>query len=165
MSPATGRKLRRMLSIIAANVPYKPEANSLAAELKVSRNSIADYLLYMEKAGMIGQLRDETGGMRGLGKTEKVYLDNTNIIYAMSGEQANIGNIRETFFYNQTRLTQEVTSSKVADFAIGPYTFEVGGKKKGKKQISEVPNGYVVRDEIEYATNQIIPLWAFGLMY
>ena len=165
MSPATGRKLRRMLSIIAANVPYKPEANSLAAELKVSRNSIADYLLYMEKAGMIGQLRDETGGMRGLGKTEKVYLDNTNIIYAMSGEQANIGNIRETFFYNQTRLTQEVTSSKVADFAIGPYTFEVGGQKKSHKQIKDVTNSFVVRDDIEYANGDILPLWSFGLMY
>lgn len=165
MSPATGRKLRRMLSIIAANVPYKPEANSLATELKVSRNNIADYLLYMEKAGMIGQLRDETGGMRGLGKTEKVYLDNTNIIYAMSGEQANIGNIRETFFYNQTRLTQEVTSSKVANFTIGPYTFEVGGQKKSHKQIKDVTNSFVVRDDIEYAHGDILPLWSFGLMY
>ena len=71
----------------------------------------------------------------------------------------------ETFFYNQLRVTQEVISSRVSDFCVGDYTFEVGGKKKGKKQISEVPNGYVVRDEIEYATNQIIPLWAFGLMY
>ena len=104
MSPATGKKLRRMLSIIASNVPYKPEATGLANEIKVSRNDIPTYLLYMEKAGMIGQLRDETGGMRGLGKTEKVYLDNTNIIYALSGENANIGNVRETFFYNQTRL-------------------------------------------------------------
>ena len=102
MSPATGKKLRRMLTIIAGNVPYKPEATGLANEIKVSRNDIPTYLLYMEKAGMIGQLRDETGGMRGLGKVEKVYLDNTNLIYAISGENANIGNVRETFFYNQT---------------------------------------------------------------
>ena len=110
-----------MLSIIASNVPYKPEATGLANEIKVSRNDIPTYLLYMEKAGMIGQLRDETGGMRGLGKTEKVYLDNTNIIYALSGENANIGNVRETFFYNQTRLALDVTSSKVSDFSIGKY--------------------------------------------
>ena len=165
MSPATGRKLRQMLSIVAQNAPYKPEAQSLANELHISRNDVSGYLLFMEKAEMIGQLRDDTGGMRGLGKVEKVYLNNTNIQYALAGENAEIGNVRETFFYNQLHVTHDIISSRVSDFCVGDYTFEVGGKKKGKKQISEVPNGYVVRDEIEYATNQIIPLWAFGLMY
>lgn len=165
MTPATGRKLRRMLGIIASNVPYKPEASSLANEIKVSRNDIPNYLLYMEKAGMIGQLRDCTGGMRGLGKTEKVYLDNTNMIYTMTGENANIGNVRETFFFNQTRLNQEVISSKVSDFQIGEYTFEVGGKKKGLKQVKDVENAYIVRDDTEYASGQFLPLWSFGLLY
>ncbi len=165
MTPATGRKLRRMLGIIASNVPYKPEATSLANEIKVSRNDIPTYLLYMEKAGMIGQLRDQTGGMRGLGKTEKVYLDNTNMIYAMSGDNANIGNVRETFFYNQTRLGLPITSSKVSDFEIGKYTFEVGGKKKGSKQVKDVGNAYIVRDDTEYASGQFLPLWNFGLLY
>ena len=165
MSPATGKKLRRMLSIIASNVPYKPEATGLANEIKVSRNDIPTYLLYMEKAGMIGQLRDETGGMRGLGKTEKVYLDNTNIIYALSGENANIGNVRETFFYNQTRLALDVTSSKVSDFSIGKYTFEIGGAKKSHRQIKNVADSFIVRDDTEYANGDILPLWAFGLLY
>lgn len=165
MSPATGRKLRQMLSIVAQNAPYKPEAQALANELHISRNSVSDYLLYMERAQMVGQLRDDTGGMRGLGKVEKVYLDNTNIQYALVGEKAEIGNVRETFFYNQLQVTQDVIASRVSDFCVREYTFEVGGKKKGKKQISEVQNGYVVRDEIEYAAGQIIPLWAFGLMY
>lgn len=165
MSPATGKKLRRMLSIIAGNVPYKPEATGLANEIKVSRNDIPTYLLYMEKAGMIGQLRDETGGMRGLGKTEKVYLDNPNIIYALSGNNSNIGNVRETFFYNQTRVNQDVTSSKISDFTIGKYTFEIGGAKKSHKQVKDVENAYIVRDDIEYANGDILPLWSFGLLY
>ena len=165
MSPATGKKLRRMLTIIASNVPYKPEATGLANELKVSRNDISTYLLYMEKVGMIGQLRDETGGMRGLGKTDKVYLDNPNLIYALSGDHANVGNIRETFFYNQTRLTEDVITSKVSDFTIGKYTFEVGGAKKSHKQIKNVPHSYVVRDDVEYANGDILPLWSFGLLY
>ncbi len=165
MSPATGRKLRRMLSIISASVPYKPEATGLANEIKVSRNDIPTYLLYMEKAGMIGLLRDETGGMRGLGKTEKVFLDNPNLVYALSGKNANVGNVRETFFYNQTRLNQEVVSSKISDFTIGEYTFEVGGAKKSHKQIKDVDNAYVVRDDIEYANGDILPLWSFGLLY
>ena len=165
MTPVTGKKLYRMLGIIAANVPYKPEATSLASELKVSRNDIPSYLHYMEKAGMIGLLRDNTGGMRGLGKTEKVYLDNTNLIYALAEENANIGNVRETFFFNQTRCILPVTSSKVSDFEIGAYTFEVGGKKKGTKQVRNVDNAFVVRDDVEYASREFLPLWAFGLMY
>ena len=165
MSPATGRKLRRMLTVIAGNVPYKPEATALANETKVSRNDVPAYLLYMEKAGMIGQLRDETGGMRGLGKVDKVYLDNTNLIYAISGENANIGNVRETFFYNQTRVTQDVTSSKVSDFAIGKYTFEIGGPKKNRRQVRDIGNAFVVRDDTEYAGGGVLPLWAFGLLY
>jgi len=165
MSPSTGRKLRRMLSIIAQNAPYKPEAQSLANELQISRNNVPDYLLYMEKAEMIGQLRDDTGGMRGLGKIEKVYLGNTNIQYTLVGEKAEIGNVRETFFYNQLHATHDIIASRVSDFCVDKYTFEVGGRKKGKKQISDVPNGFVVRDEIEYAAQQTIPLWAFGLMY
>ena len=165
MSPSTGKKLRRMLTIIAGNVPYKPEATALANEIKVSRNDISTYLLYMEKAGMIGQLRDETGGMRGLGKVEKVFLDNTNFIYALANDNANIGNIRETFFYNQTRLTEDVMSSKVSDFTIGKYTFEVGGANKSHKQVKGVDNAFIVRDDIEYASGDIIPLWGFGLMY
>lgn len=165
MTPATGKKLRRMLVIISGNVPYKPEATSLANELSVSRNDIPTYLLYLEKAGMISQLRDETGGMRGLGKTEKVYLDNTNLIYNMSGDNANIGNVRETFFYNQTRLTEEVIASKVSDFAIGNYTFEVGGLKKSHRQIKGIENSFVVKDDIEYANDDILPLWSFGLLY
>lgn len=165
MSPATGRKLRQMLSIVAQSAPYKPEAQSLANELHISRNDVPKYLLYMEEAEMIGQLRDDTGGMRGLGKVEKVFLGNTNIQYTLVGEKADIGNVRETFFYNQLHMTHDVIASRVSDFSVGDYTFEIGGRKKGKKQISDVPNGYVVRDEIEYAAQQIIPLWMFGLLY
>ncbi len=165
MSPSTGRKLRQMLSIVAQNAPYKPEAQSLANELQISRNNVPDYLLYMEKTEMIGQLRDDTGGMRGLGKVEKIYIGNTSIQYTLVGEKAETGNVRETFFYSQLRVNHDIMASRVSDFCIDKYTFEVGGKKKGKKQIAEVPNGFVVRDEIEYAAHQIIPLWAFGLLY
>lgn len=165
MSPATGRKLRQMLSIVAQSAPYKPEAQSLANELHISRNDVPNYLLFMERAELIGQLRDDTGGMRGLGKVEKVFLGNTNIQYTLVGENVEIGNVRETFFYSQLHVTHDVIASRVSDFCVGDYTFEVGGKKKGKKQIADVPNGYVVRDEIEYATQHIIPLWMFGLLY
>lgn len=165
MNASTGRKLKKLMSVIAQSVPFKPVMGSLANVIGVSRNVLPDYFLYMEQAGMIGQLRDDTGGIRGVGKVEKVYLDNTNMAYLLGGQATDIGNIRETFFYTQTRVVTDVISSRISDFEIDGKTFEVGGKKKGKKQLSEAKEGYVVKDDIEYGSGNIIPLWAFGLLY
>ena len=165
MNASTGRKLKKLLAVIAQSVPFKPVMDSLATVIGVSRNVLPDYFLYMEQAGMIGQLRDDTGGIRGIGKVEKVYLDNTSLAYLLGREATDIGNIRETFFYNQMRVTQEVISSRISDFEIDGKTFEVGGKRKGKKQITDAEEGYVVRDDIESGFDNIIPLWAFGLTY
>lgn len=165
LSVSTGRKLRRLMGIVAQSVPFKPDYSSIANAIGVSRNVLPDYFLYMERAGMIGQLRNETGGLRSLGKVEKTYLDNTNMMYVLGADSTNTGNIRETFFFNQTRMVCDVISSKVSDFMIGEHTFEVGGKKKGKKQIEDVPNGHIVKDDIEYGHGTKIPLWTFGLLY
>ena len=165
MNASTGRKLKKLLAVIAKSVPFKPVMDSLATMIGVSRNVLPDYFLYMEQAGMIGQLRDDTGGIRGIGKVEKVYLDNTSLAYLLGREAADVGNIRETFFYNQMRVTQDIISSRISDFEINGKTFEVGGKKKGKKQIADAVDGYVVKDDIEVGAGNIIPLWAFGLTY
>lgn len=165
MSVATGRKLRRLMGLVAQSVPFKPDYSSIANAIGISRNVLPEYFLYMERAGMIGQLRDETGGLRSLGKVEKIYLDNTNIARVLGADSTNMGNLRETFFYNQTRVVCDVISSKVSDFVVEDYTFEVGGKKKKTKQIEGIPNGYVVKDDIEYGHGIYIPLWTFGLLY
>jgi predicted AAA+ superfamily ATPase len=165
MNASTGRKLKKLLAVIAQSVPFKPVMDSLASVIGVSRNVLPGHFLYMEQAGMIGQLRDDTGGIRGVGKVEKVYLDNPNLAYLLGHESTDIGNIRETFFYNQMRVTTDVVSSRISDFEIDGKTFEVGGKKKGKKQISEAAEGYVVKDDIEFGSSNTIPLWMFGLTY
>lgn len=165
MNASTGRKLKKLLSVIGQSVPFKPVMDSIATIVGVSRNVLPDYFLYMEQAGMIGQLRDDTGGIRGIGKVEKVYLDNTSLAYILGGTATDIGNIRETFFYNQMRVTTDVISSRISDFQIDGRTFEVGGKNKGKKQLSGASDGYVVKDDIEFGSGNTIPLWAFGLTY
>lgn len=165
LKASTAKKLKKMLAIISTLAPYKPSADSLAAEIGVSRNNVPEYLAVLEKAQLIGQLRDDTGGMRGLGKVEKVYIDNPSLMTVLSGGKSEIGNLRETFFYNQMRVENDVIYSRVSDFVIGDRTFEIGGRKKGKKQIEDVPNAYVVKDDIEFAHGSIIPLWAFGLNY
>jgi hypothetical protein len=165
MNASTGRKLKKLLTVIAQSVPFKPVMDSIATAIGVSRNVLPDYFLYMEQAGMIGQLRDDTGGIRGIGKVEKVYLDNTSLAYLIGDKATDIGNIRETFFYNQMRVTTDIISSRTSDFEIDGKTFEVGGKKKGKKQIAQAEEGFVVKDDIEFGSGNILPLWAFGLTY
>jgi len=165
LNVGTSRKLKRLLSIIAESVPFKPNFSKISEMINVSRNSLDDYFSYMEKAGLIGQLRNETGGIRGLGKVDKVYLDNTNIIFNLVGEKSNIGNLRETFFFNQMRVKNDVISSKNADFIIDHFTFEVGGKNKQQKQIEKDGKSFIVKDDIEYGFRNVIPLWAFGLNY
>lgn len=165
LRPSTANKLKLLLSIITSLAPYKPNMSKLATEIGVSKNNIQDYLVLLERAGMIGQLRDSISGLRLLGKVEKVYLDNPTLMYALSETVPDMGNVRETFFYNQMRVNQSVTSSKASDFQIGKYTFEVGGRNKGSRQIEGLSDAYIVKDEIEYAYLNVIPLWAFGLNY
>lgn len=165
MNVATGRKLKQLLSIISKSAPFKPNMSKIAEMLSASRNNISNYCLYIEEAGMIAQLRDNTGGIRGLGKVDKIYLDNTNLIYNLASDTSNIGNIRETFFLNQMRVKYNVLASSIADFLIDDKTFEVGGKNKGQKQIKEAENGYIVKDDIEDGFLNIIPLWQLGLTY
>lgn len=165
LNVGTSRKLKRLLSIIAERVPFKPNFTKISEMISVSRNSLDDYFSYMEKAGLIAQLRNETSGIRGLGKVDKVYLDNTNIIFNLVGEKSNIGNLRETFFFNQMRVKNEVISSQIADFVIENYTFEVGGKNKKQNQIEKDSKSFIVKDDIEYGYRNVIPLWVFGLNY
>ncbi len=74
---------------------------------------------------------------------DKIYL---------GGEQAEVGNVRETFFLNQMQVNHDVVSSSVSDFRIGDCTFEIGGRKKGKKQV-------------EFGSGNILPLRQFGFEY
>lgn len=108
---------------------------------------------------------EPTQGIRALGKVDKVYLDNPNLSYALSISQPEMGNLRETFFYNQMRVNHIVTNSKISDFEIDGKTFEVGGRNKGQKQIATAEEGYVVKDDIEYGFGNILPLWTFGFNY
>ena len=166
LTVSTARKLKRLLAIIAQSAPFKPNMSQIGGQLEVSRNNVADLCTYLEKAGLIGQLRTSTGGIQGLGKVDKIYLDNPTLIYTLAGKSVEIGTVRETFFFNQTRSLMPVTVSPISDFLIdGKYTFEVGGKKKKQNQLQNIENGYVVKDDIETGYGNIIPLWLFGMLY
>lgn len=160
------RKLHRLLGIIAQSAPFKPNMTQVGGQLEISRNKVADLCTLIEKAGLIGQLRDATNGIQELGKLDKIYLDNPTLIYVLGNPNVEIGTVRETFFFNQLRVVADITASPRSDFLVNrTYTFEVGGKKKRQKQIQGIDDSYIVKDDIETGYGNIIPLWMFGLLY
>jgi predicted AAA+ superfamily ATPase len=165
MNVSTAYKLKLLLSIIAKSVPFKPNYTKISELVDVHRNQIVDFLYYFEKAGISMQLRDKSEGLRMLGKTDKIYLDNPNLMYAIGSTATDLGNVRETFFLNQMSLEHKVTSHISADFQIEDAIFEVGGKSKTKKQIFDIKNAFIVKDDIEYGYMNTIPLWHFGMNY
>lgn len=165
MMAATARKLKQLLGLVSELAPYKPSVDKLSQEVGVSKNTLPDYLVMLQRAGMISLLRDDTAGLRSIGKIEKLYIDNPNLMYAMAGISTDIGNVRETFFQNQVRVKHDVKVSRKSDFLVDGNTFEVGGKGKGGRQIEGIENAYIVRDDIEFGYGNIIPLWHFGLLY
>ena len=165
MNAATSQKLKQLLAIIAKSVPFKPNYSKIASIMGVSRDVLPDYILYMERAGLVNRLFTATTGIRELGKVAKIYLNNTNLTYALGGANTDIGNIRETFFFNQLSVKADVRESPVSDFLVDGFTFEIGGRKKGGKQIADTDNAYIVKDDIEFGFANTIPLHHFGMLY
>lgn len=165
MQITSGNKLKKLLYVIAQSSPFKPNNAKLERDLQLNRNSLPEYFEYLEKAGLITLLREKASGIKILEKVEKVYLNNPNIAYALSETTPDIGNIRETIFFSLMRVKHSVSSSKSADFEIGDFTFEIGGKNKKQKQIKGIQNAYIVKDDIEYPYLNTIPLWMFGFIY
>ena len=164
-SVAVSTKLKGLMQVIADSVPFKPNMSTLATALKADRNKLPDYFALMCRAGLISLLREPTKGVRVLGKVEKVYLDNTNLAFALATTSPDKGNLRETFFYNQMRVNNAVFNSPISDFLIDGKTFEIGGRHKGKKQIADADEGFVVKDDIETGFGNVVPLWCFGMNY
>jgi hypothetical protein len=163
---ATILKLKKMLAIIAEMVPYQPNTVELGASMETARQLVVKYLYLLDKAGILMCISDTKERLNALSKPEKVYLENTNIIYSLAKNNANQGNLRETFFANQMKGLHRVKIAKNGDFVVdGKYTFEIGGRNKTGEQIKNVENAFVIADDIEAGFQNKIPLWLFGFLY
>lgn len=166
MTVAAAAKLKKLMYILAKSVPFKPSNETLGRDLSLSRNVVPDYIGYLETSGLFNALRDPGYSDTILGKIEKLYLGNSNIAYSLSEDGIiNGGNMRETNFLAWTRQVCKPTSSKISDFEINGITFEVGDKNKKGQQIKEAQSGYLVKDDLEYASGHSIPIWMFGFLY
>lgn len=165
MTIAATQKLKKFMYYISMSVPVKINFSDMARDLDLDRDELPKYLEYLEKAELVSVLRMKAHGDAILRKMDKLYLHNPNMANVLSGELPNTGNSRESIFLCWTKQKYDTLESPVSDFEIEGKTFEVGGRKKGKKQIEEVTDGYVVKDNIEYAFGNQVPLWMFGFLY
>ena len=165
MTIAATQKLKKFMYYISKSVPVKINYSDMARDLALDREDLPKYLEYLEKAELVSVLRMKANGDAILRKMDKLYLHNPNMSYVLSGEKPNDGNSRETIFLCWTKHLYDTLESPISDFEIAGKTFEVGGRKKGKKQIPDATEGYVVKDNIEYVFDNQVPLWMFGFLY
>lgn len=160
------KKILQLIYVIAQQVPFKPNISNLAIKTGIHRNSLNNYLYYLEQAKIISLVFPEGNSIAILQKPEKIVMNNTTLLNALAEEKSVVGTIRETFFVSQLQTFHKVNLAKQADYLIdSKYTFEVGGKGKGQKQIEGVENAWIVKDDIELPMLKTIPLWMFGLLY
>ncbi len=159
-------RIRQLLVIIAQSVPFVPNVSKLSQKIQINRATLLSYFHYLDEIGLTHNLFKESGGISKLQKPSKVYLENTNLAYLLARENANEGNLRETFFANQLKYRHNLLYTEKGDFLIDEkYTFEIGGKKKTNKQIETLEKAYIASDTIEYGFGNKIPLWLFGFLY
>ncbi len=162
---STINRIKRLISLIARVTPFTVNVSRLAATLECDRQTVHKLLRTMQRASLINMLFKGRNNMQQLVKPEKVYLENTNLMYALASE-TNIGNIRETFFANQLFNAHELAFSGGGDFLINnTHTIEVGGHRKTYEQIKDMPDSYLAADDIEIGNGNRIPLWLFGFLY
>lgn len=161
----TRQKIKKLLMVIAENVPLEPNINKLSAALESTRDQTLKMLYWLDRAALVFLLTDKIKDYKHLTGPKKIYLDNTNLMNALTGKMDE-GTKRETFFANQLGTIADLTMPKQGDFMIdGKYLFEVGGTRKTFTQIAGLPDSYLAIDDIEIGYGNRIPLWVFGCLY
>jgi len=161
----TANKVKKLLGVIAESVPFKPNIAALARKLDLSRDSVYQYIYQLKDARLLNTLSSGGKGISTLQKPDKIFLENTNLAYALK-EKPDIGNIRETFVFNQLiNAGMEVNSPKEGDFIFNDYTLEVGGKGKNSSQVKHLEKYLIASDDIETGGAKKVPIWLFGFLY
>jgi len=165
VSQETIRTTKKMLKVLASSTPQTPNMSELYRQIGTERNQGLKMLTALDRAGLLALVPRKGAKLGNLSRPEKIYCDNTNLMYALV-PQVDAGTRRETYFFNQVRKDHEICFSETGDFEVdGSHVFEVGGKGKGFGQIKDMPNSYVVNDDTEVGVGNKIPLWLFGFLY
>lgn len=163
----TGVKLKKLLGVVASSPPYTSKIKYISEALRIKDYRRTLKLIdYLEKAELVLQLKQQAKGNKILQKPEKIYLNNSNLMYALEMASIKTGTVRETFFLNQLTEKHRVLFPKNVDFLVDDiYFFEVGGKNKKRKSYKDISGLHIVSDNMENGFEQRIPLWIFGFLY
>ena len=167
LDPQKTRKIFQLLYILATNVPFKPNITKLSEKTGIHRNTIVEYLHYLEKARLINSLSAAGKSISTLQKPDKIFLENTNLHYTLAPGKVDKGALRESFFLNQLNNAGHFAALPAqGDFLIDEkFTFEIGGKAKSSEQILQIKDAWIAADDIEIGAYNKVPLWLFGLLY
>ena len=164
------RNFRKILSYLATIPPGQLNRNSIAKQIGLDNKTVDNYLNILSETGLVCQIKKNKSGSGLLKATEKIYLDNPNLYKAIVDEigfNYKIGTVREIFFIRMLQIAGEkVFYSKIGDFQVQGYNFEVGGKSKKKNQIKgSLHNSFLIKDDILFPAEHEIPLYFFGFLY
>jgi predicted AAA+ superfamily ATPase len=161
----TAIKVKKLLAVVAESVPFKPNIAALARKLDLSRDSVYQYLYQLVDARLLNVLSVVGKGVSQLQKPDKIYLENTNLIHALT-ENPDTGNIRETFLLSQLlNAGLEVSAPLSGDFLVKDIVIEVGRKGKTAVQVKNNRKYLIAADDIETGIGTQVPLWIFGFLY
>ena len=166
VEPAYTRKLKAMMLFLATNQPYDVSIAKLSSYLEINKSTVLSYLSSMQRAELLHLLYADNKSVTKMQKPDKIYIHNPNMLYAL-GTKQEIGTLRECFVVNQLSTNHTVEYGKAqGDFLVdGKITIEVGGKDKSFDQIADIPNSYILADELEFPIGKKLPLWIVGLLY
>lgn len=161
----TKLKLKKLLVVLADQVPFVPNIANLARDIEVTRNQLIKFFTLLSEGAVLRALSDPTSQPKRAAKPEKILFDNPSVMQAL-GIVNKTGTIRESFVASMLSYKGELFAAKEGDFILDrTYLFEVGGKNKGFSQIADKPNSYVIADNIETGFGNKIPIWLFGFLY
>jgi len=157
--------LKKLLATICVSKPLELSIEKLSQTVGVSRATLYKYIEYLHRAELLRHITYEAKRFKNIQKPDKLYLSNTNLCDALCIE-SDIGSKREIFFANQLSHAHSIYYVERGDFLVNEkYTVEIGGKNKSFKQIQDIPNSFVVADNMEIGFKNKIPLWLFGFLY
>jgi len=157
--------LKKLVKLICASEPFTLNIKELSSKIGIDRDTLYLYFEYLHRGKIFNVIRAKSKGDNIFSKPDKVYLNNPNLNYSYCS-QASIGMIRETTFTTFLKTSHDLSIPKKGDFLVDEkYLFEIGGKNKSFKQIKDIPNSFVVADDIEIGFGAKIPLWLFGFLY
>ncbi len=157
--------LKKLLLNICTSNPLELSIEKLAKLTGITKPTLYKYIEYLSRAELLHHIIYEAKRFKNMQKPDKLYLNNTNLFNALCLNK-NMGTIRETLFVSMLYKQHIINYTSKGDFLVDEkYIFEIGGKNKSFRQIKDLPNSFVVSDDMEIGFGNKVPLWLFGFLY